>query len=62
MLERLKWWWTKKQIFKKARTSGKTIIQYKDGWYEVFPEMAYISSIWYKDFWNVMMKGGIKNE
>lgn len=50
MFECLKWWWTKRQILKKARKTGKTIIQYKNGWYEVFPEMGYISSIWYKDF------------
>lgn len=24
LIKRIKWWWTKRQIFKKARKSGKT--------------------------------------
>lgn len=50
LIKRIKWWWTKRQVFKKARKSGKTIVQYKDGWYEILPGTDYISPIWYKDF------------
>lgn len=57
IIERLKWWWTKKKIFKKAKKSGEVIIKYNGEFYEVIPEIDYIcpvrhSEVILSDTWN----------